>query len=84
MAPGSSCSPTAPATPTPGFTGAKQIVVEHVTPFTAARLKQLYPTHERYVLDVTKAAAEAVVTTFLLPADAKTIVAQAQSAPIPS
>jgi hypothetical protein len=55
-----------------------------VTPFTATTLKQLYPTHARYVLDVTKAATEASVARFLLPADAKTIVAQAQAAPIPS
>jgi hypothetical protein len=55
-----------------------------VTPFTPAKLRQLYPTHERYVLDVGKAASEAVTTTFLLPADEKTIVAQAQAAAIPS
>ena len=55
-----------------------------VTPFTAATLKTLYPTHDEYLSKVRVAAAAAVTTTFLLPADAKTIVAQAQAAPIPS
>lgn len=55
-----------------------------VTPFTAATLKALYPTHDDYVSKVRAAAAAAVTTTFLLPADAKTIVAQAQAASIPS
>jgi hypothetical protein len=55
-----------------------------VTPFTAATLKALYPTHDDYVRKVKAAAAAAVAAAFLLPADAEAIVAQAQAAPIPS
>jgi hypothetical protein len=55
-----------------------------VTPFDVATLTQLYPTHDVYVNKVKAAAADAVAKTFLLPADAATIVAQATAAPIPS
>jgi hypothetical protein len=55
-----------------------------VTPFTAATLRSLYPTHADYVSKVKAAAADAVAKTFLLPADATTIDAQAESAAIPS
>jgi hypothetical protein len=55
-----------------------------VTPFSAATLKALYPTHADYVSKVTASAAAAVAATFLLPADETVIVTEAQSAPIPS
>jgi hypothetical protein len=52
-------------------------------PFSAARLRQLYPTHDDYVEKV-KAAADADVRTgVLLPADATTIIAEADAADIP-
>ena len=54
------------------------------TPFDAATLASLYPTHDGYVTRVRVAAAAAVAKTFLLPADAATIAAQAQAAPIPN
>jgi hypothetical protein len=54
------------------------------TPFDAATLASLYPTHDGYVTRVRAAAAAAVAKTFLLPADAATIAAQAQAAPIPN
>jgi Alpha/beta hydrolase domain len=54
------------------------------TPFDAATLKALYPTHADYVGKVTTAANAAVAKTFVLPADAATMIAQAQAAPIPS
>jgi hypothetical protein len=47
-------------------------------------LKALYPTHDDYVTKVKAAAADAVTKTFLLAADAATIVAQATAAPIPT
>ena len=55
-----------------------------VTPFDGAKLKQLYPTHDDYVGKVTASAADAVKKGFLLPADEKAIVAEAQAAAIPS
>ena len=55
-----------------------------VTPFDGAKLKQLYPTHDDYVSKVKASAADAVKKGFLLPADEKAIVAEAQAAAIPS
>ena len=53
-------------------------------PFTAATLKQLYPTHADYVAKVKVAADAAVAAGFLLPPDAQEIEQVAQSAKIPS
>jgi hypothetical protein len=55
-----------------------------VTPFDAATLKSLYPTHAFYVTKVRSSAALAVAQRFVLPADAATMVAAAQAAPVPS
>lgn len=54
------------------------------TPFDAATLKQLYPTHDDYVNKVKASAAAAVKAGFLLPPDARDIVNKAQAAPVPS
>jgi hypothetical protein len=54
------------------------------TPFTPARLRSLYPTHQRYVLDIGKAVQEAASQRLLTKADADAISASATSAPIPS
>ncbi len=54
------------------------------TPFDAATLAELYPTHEDYVDAVQASAAEAVDAGFLLEADAELMVEQAEAAPIPS
>ena len=54
------------------------------TPFDAATLKALYPTHAAYLNKVKLAAAAAVAATFVLQPDAATMVVQAQAAPIPS
>jgi hypothetical protein len=53
-------------------------------PFSAAKLKQLYPTHAAYVAKVKTAAATAERAGFLLPPDAEEIVNQAEAAPVPS
>jgi hypothetical protein len=55
-----------------------------VTPFDAATLKSLYPTHTDYVMKVKASAALAVTRRFVLPTDAATMVAAAQAAPVPS
>jgi hypothetical protein len=52
------------------------------TPFDAATLQRLYPTHDEYVKKVRSSAASAAA--FILPADETAIVADAQAAPIPS
>ncbi|PWW66497.1 alpha/beta hydrolase domain-containing protein [Actinokineospora spheciospongiae] len=52
-------------------------------PFTADRLKQLYPTREAYVTKFTDAADVAVRFGFLLPEDRAEAVARAQAAAIP-
>ena len=54
------------------------------TPFDAATLTGLYPTHADYVTKVTGAAKAAVSAGHLLQADSDLIVADAQQAPIPS
>jgi hypothetical protein len=54
------------------------------TPFDAATLKALYPTHADYVAKVRAAALAAVNNHVLLPDDMDTIDAHAQSARIPS
>jgi hypothetical protein len=55
-----------------------------VTPFSAATLTRLYPTHADYVQKVKLAATHAVNQRFLLAPDAATIVAAAQAAPVPN
>jgi hypothetical protein len=54
------------------------------TPFDEATLVALYPTHDDYVDKVTAAADDAVEAGFLLPADRDRIVAEAESAPVPT
>jgi hypothetical protein len=53
-------------------------------PFTAATLKQLYPTHSGYVARVKASAAVAVRAGFLLAPDAATIEQQAQALRVPA
>ncbi|MFN8037210.1 MAG: alpha/beta hydrolase domain-containing protein [Acidimicrobiia bacterium] len=55
-----------------------------VTPFDAATLQQLYPTHADYVAKVTRSARRTVGNGFMLRPDAAIIVAQARRAPVPS
>jgi hypothetical protein len=54
------------------------------TPFDAATLRSLYPTHRDYVHDVAASAQSAVRSAFLLPADARTVSQAANAAPVPS
>jgi hypothetical protein len=54
------------------------------TPFSAATLASLYPTHAVYVAKFDHAAHEAVERGFLLRVDAKEMEATAAAAPIPS
>jgi hypothetical protein len=53
-------------------------------PFSAAKLKQLYPTHADYVSKVTASAAKAVKAGFLLESDARVIESVAQAARVPA
>jgi hypothetical protein len=53
------------------------------TPFSAAQLASLYPTHDDYVSQVTAATTKAQQAGFILSADAPLIVQEAQSAPVP-
>jgi hypothetical protein len=53
-------------------------------PFSAATLKQLYPTHADYVAKVKASAAAAVSAGFLLAPDAQIIDRKAQAAPVPT
>ena len=53
------------------------------TPFSAAQLMALYPTHDDYVSKVTAATAAAQQAGFILAADAPLVVQEAQAAPIP-
>jgi len=53
------------------------------TPFAAAELLMLYPTHADYVSQVTAAAMHDQQAGFLLPADVPLVEQEAQSAPIP-
>ena len=53
-------------------------------PFDAATLKRLYPTHADYVAKVQDAAARSVEAGWLLPVDARAVVAAATAAPIPN
>ena len=53
------------------------------TPFDAATLSQLYPTHATYVRQFTRATESLVRQGFLLPADAEDALFTAQQAPVP-
>jgi hypothetical protein len=53
------------------------------TPFDAAKLKSLYPTHQDYVAKYTAAAAKARDAGFLRPADYTAAIAAAQARNIP-
>ncbi len=54
------------------------------TPLTAQQLLELYPTHENYVQQYTKAADEALASGYLLRADYDAAIQTAKSAPIPN
>lgn len=64
-------TPQPMCTLTPGF-----------APFDAAKLTTLYPTHDAYVSKVQTAAANAVKAGFLLPIDAKAIIAEAAASDV--
>ena len=53
------------------------------TPFDAATLRELYPTHDDYVEAVSAAADEAVEAGFVLREDADQVVAEAEEAEVP-
>jgi hypothetical protein len=53
------------------------------TPFPAAQLVTLYPTHDDYVRDVTASATQAEQAGFLSSADVPLIEQEAQGAPVP-
>jgi hypothetical protein len=53
-------------------------------PFTPVQLRMLYPTHESYVARMRKATEASVRAGFLLPEDARDLMARASRAPIPS
>jgi hypothetical protein len=53
------------------------------TPFTAAQLSTLYPTHDDYVSKVMAATASAQKAGFVLSADTSAIAAEAQDASVP-
>jgi hypothetical protein len=53
------------------------------TPFTAARLRQLYPDHAAYVAKFTEAANRALRGGYLLRPDYDEAVARAQDAEVP-
>jgi len=53
------------------------------TPFDSATLATLYPKHARYVAAVRKSADRAVERGFLLPADARQLIKDAQAAKVP-
>jgi hypothetical protein len=55
----------------------------YFTPFTSAKLHQLYPSHASYVAAYTAAANADVAAGFLTPGDAATAIAGAQQAAIP-
>jgi hypothetical protein len=53
------------------------------TPFSAATLKKLYPTHNDYVTKYTAAAKKLLNAGFLLQADYDEAIAAAQAAQVP-
>jgi hypothetical protein len=53
-------------------------------PLTAQQLTTAYPTHDAFVAQWKKATDQAVQSGYLLPADAKPLMAAAQSAKVPS
>ena len=54
------------------------------TPFTPEKLSALYPTHEDYVGKVTASARQAREAGFILAPEEQSMVAEAQSTPIPN
>ncbi len=63
-------------TPSPDCTSA-------VLPFSAQRLKQLYPTHKDYTRAFELAADRLVTKGFLSRSDAQKLIAKAKAAPVP-
>jgi hypothetical protein len=59
------------------------ILLGTTTPFSAAKLKLLYPTHAVYVAKYVAAAQRARDAGFLLPADYQAAITAAQARPIP-
>ena len=51
-------------------------------PFDAATLKQLYPTHDRYVAAIRYASYRAAVAGWLLPYDATDLLSRAEHASV--
>ena len=67
---------------TPGG-GTCELLWGHWTPFSTTRLKQLYPTHRRYVDLVTRNAAGLLSKRLLTSEDAAAVVDQAAAADVP-
>jgi hypothetical protein len=53
-------------------------------PFDGQTLQKLYPSHKTYVDAVTEAANRAVKAGFLLPADAKAVITEAEASKVGS
>ena len=62
----------------PSGTTCNPLAGSHV-PFTKAKLDSLYPTHADYVSKVTAAANKSVEDGFMLPADARDVIANAEA-----
>jgi hypothetical protein len=58
-------------------------IAGHEVPFEAARLKQLYPTHQDYVKAVEADVAKLVAQRFLMKADADEMIQDAKKAAVP-
>ena len=58
-------------------------IAGHEIPFSAEKLKALYPTHSAYVNAVSASVNELVSSGFLLEADGAEVVREAQQADVP-
>ena len=54
-----------------------------ITPFSAEKLRTLYPTHDVYLRKVVKSVMEMIQNGFLLPEDASEIIMEAMDAAVP-
>lgn len=65
-----------------GSTLCSQLLGSHV-PFSESTLRKMYPSHAAYVRAVTRSAASAVRSGYLLAHDAKSTIAEAQGSSVP-